>query len=256
MSGLRLVYVVSPFRAAREDQRRHHVRIATAICKRVIAAGHVPYAPHLLFPQFLCDNVPEERAIGIRCGLAMLERCDEVWHLEPPFSTGMEAELREATRLGLPLHEVTLRELCMHRTARARFQDLAEMRVHNTDEASLLARLPQREDDLAGPGDLAMIHVLRERGLIYYVQSSGVWARNTWGDGALRLWREEHPEEDDGRGPTAFGRAPRPPAPPAPNRRGGEFRGRQRRGYLEAVIEHLTDVHGYRRPADEEARRA
>lgn len=248
-----LVYVASPFAAAKEDQRRHHVRIARAICKKVIAAGHVPYAPHLFFPQLLCDYLPEEREVGIRCGLFMLERCDEVWHLEPPFSSGMERELREATRLGLPVHEVTLKELGMHRSARPRVIDTAEMRATNPDEASLLARLPRREDDLAGPGDLALIHVLRERGLIYYVQSSGVWSRNTWGDGALRIWREEHPEEEDeGRGPASAGRVPRPPAPVSPNRRGGEFRGRQRQGYLEAVIEHIQEVHGPRPPAEEE----
>ena len=48
-------------------------------CGYAAAQGAVPYAPHLLFTQFLDDNDPEQADAGIRMGLQMLRRCDELW---------------------------------------------------------------------------------------------------------------------------------------------------------------------------------
>lgn len=70
---------------------------ARELCHSVTLAGHAPYAPHLLFTQFLDDAKPAERALGIAAGKAFLQVCDELWFDERyGISTGMKAEIELA----------------------------------------------------------------------------------------------------------------------------------------------------------------
>ena len=41
--------------------------------------GAIPFAPHLLFPQFLDDGKPAERAIGMFMGMVLLGKCEQLW---------------------------------------------------------------------------------------------------------------------------------------------------------------------------------
>jgi hypothetical protein len=65
--------------------------------------GFAPFAPHLLYPQFLDDSVPTEREAGIVMGLAVLERCSELWCFGEDVTTGMSAEISKASALGMPI---------------------------------------------------------------------------------------------------------------------------------------------------------
>jgi len=87
MGKRKLVYVSSPFGAKRENQER-----AAEYAKYVMEQGHVPFVPHLLFPWFLDDKIPEQRTEGLRMCVEMLERCDELWAFGPKESSGMEME--------------------------------------------------------------------------------------------------------------------------------------------------------------------
>ena len=58
--------------------------------------GYVPVAPHLLFPQFLDDNDPKERQLGLFFGNALMSKCAEVWVFGSTISAGMEAEIKRA----------------------------------------------------------------------------------------------------------------------------------------------------------------
>jgi len=69
---------------------------AIEYCRRVIAEGHAPFAPHLLYPQMLDESNPADRAKGIACGLAWLDVCDEMW-VFGLVSSGMRQEILEAT---------------------------------------------------------------------------------------------------------------------------------------------------------------
>ena len=81
--------------------------VAERLCRRVIEAGHAPFAPHLLCPRFLEDRDPSAREIGIACGLAFMEVCDEVWvYTADGVSSGMRRELDHASRLGKPVIEI------------------------------------------------------------------------------------------------------------------------------------------------------
>lgn len=79
-----------------------NVRVARWLCQEVVRAGAVPFAPHLLYTQFMNDDDPRERAAGISCGLAFMAVCDEVWvYTGAGISPGMKQELAHAGRLGL-----------------------------------------------------------------------------------------------------------------------------------------------------------
>ena len=95
---MKKVFVCSPYRG----DTTHNTLFARAYCARICEKGWVPYAPHLLFPQFLNDDNPQDRGIGIKCGIAMLELMDEVWVFGEP-TEGMRAEIKVAEDLGLPI---------------------------------------------------------------------------------------------------------------------------------------------------------
>ena len=61
-----------------------------------VDAGYIPIAPHLLFPQFLSDDNPKERQLGLFFGNALMSKCSEVWVFGEYISFGMEAEIRRA----------------------------------------------------------------------------------------------------------------------------------------------------------------
>lgn len=60
------------------------------------AQGCIPIAPHLLFPQFLNDNDPKERELGLFFGNAIMSKCSEIWVFGSHISPGMEAEIKRA----------------------------------------------------------------------------------------------------------------------------------------------------------------
>jgi len=85
----KLIYVASPLKGDYEGNRKK----AREYCRYVMSKGHIPFAPHLLFTQFLNDEVPEERQAGMQMGLDML---------------GMLREILEAEELGLTVRRITL----------------------------------------------------------------------------------------------------------------------------------------------------
>ena len=92
------VYVASKYAGDTEA----NVTAALGYCRRVIREGYMPVASHLMYPQVLDDNDPAERELGLLFGLALLRICDEPWSFGP-VSSGMEQEIEEAKRLGIPV---------------------------------------------------------------------------------------------------------------------------------------------------------
>lgn len=75
-----------------------NVAAAVTYCRHVIDEGYMPVASHLLYPQILNDNNPEERELGLLFGLSLLAACDEVW-VFGTVSPGVAQEIEEAKRL-------------------------------------------------------------------------------------------------------------------------------------------------------------
>lgn len=87
-----VVYVCSPFSVdpvGNAEQARRYCRFA-------VDTGYVPLAPHLFFPQFLDDGIPEERELGMFMAIIMLTKCAELWVFGDRITKGMSQEIRKA----------------------------------------------------------------------------------------------------------------------------------------------------------------
>lgn len=99
----KLVFVSTPFHADTGAEMQRNIRLAQRICKQVLEDGDIPYAPHLLFPQFLDDADARQRAAGICAGIAMLRRCDILVFSGRSVTDGMVQEMNAASDLGIPI---------------------------------------------------------------------------------------------------------------------------------------------------------
>ncbi len=93
-----LVFICSPFRGDTETNAHR----ARAYCSLASSQGCIPFAPHLLFTQFLDDAKADERKMGMYMGVEMLRLCDELWAFGEP-TEGMTAEIELAERMGIPV---------------------------------------------------------------------------------------------------------------------------------------------------------
>lgn len=103
---MKLIYVASPY----AGDVKKNIEFAKKACSHVMNEGHAFFAPHLLYPQFLNDENPDERKAGLNMGLAMLTRCDELWCYGDRISPGMLLEIQEASRIGIPIRRVMEQE--------------------------------------------------------------------------------------------------------------------------------------------------
>ena len=87
-----IVYICSPYAGDVET----NVQKARRYCRFAVDKGYIPIAPHLLFTQFLNDDSPKERQLGIFFGNAVMSKCSEVWVFGEYISNGMEAEIKRA----------------------------------------------------------------------------------------------------------------------------------------------------------------
>ena len=82
-----LVYICSPYRGDTENNTRK----AREYCRYALKQNAIPFAPHLLYPQFMND---EELALFM--GKVMLDKCAEVWVFGETISSGMKGEIDRA----------------------------------------------------------------------------------------------------------------------------------------------------------------
>ena len=75
---------------------------ARRYCRLVVEQGGIPFAPHLLFTQFLDEDKAAERRRGLWMGMEMLRLCDELWAFGEP-TEGMRMEIAQAEYLGIPV---------------------------------------------------------------------------------------------------------------------------------------------------------
>lgn len=96
---MKTVYICSPLRGDLE----RNISKANGYCLFAAKQFVIPIAPHVMFAGFLDDNIPEERELGIKMGLALLKHCDEVWVFGNRISQGMEFEVKAAEELNIPV---------------------------------------------------------------------------------------------------------------------------------------------------------
>ena len=92
-----IVFICSPFAGDIEN----NVKAARRYCRFAVETGFIPFAPHLLFPQFLDDTDPKERELGLFFGIALKSKCAEVWVFGETVSVGMAKEIEKAEKRGM-----------------------------------------------------------------------------------------------------------------------------------------------------------
>ena len=70
-------------------------------CRKLYELGYLPVAPHLLFPQFVNNNVPAEHNDSINMAADVLRRCRVVVVCGKTNSEVMTSEIELARRLGI-----------------------------------------------------------------------------------------------------------------------------------------------------------
>ena len=92
-----LVFICSPLAG---DMERN-LQNARRYSKFAVERGVIPFAPHLLFPQFMDDGDKAQRDLGLFFGLVLMGKCDEVWLFGGYISKGMRLELAKARKRGM-----------------------------------------------------------------------------------------------------------------------------------------------------------
>lgn len=98
-----VVYVYSPF----SGDPAGNVEKAQHYCRFAVDSGYAPFAPHLFFPQFLDDGIPEERELGLFMAIIMLTKCAELWVFGEQITRGMAQEIRKAESRGMIIRYFT-----------------------------------------------------------------------------------------------------------------------------------------------------
>ena len=98
-----LVYICSPFSGDTEynsNQARKYSRFA-------YEQNTIPVTPHLLYPQFMDDENPKERADAMHFNYVLLGKCNELWVFGDTVSSGMKAEIERAKRKHMKIRYFT-----------------------------------------------------------------------------------------------------------------------------------------------------
>ena len=99
----RLVFICSRYAGDREKTSER----ARASWRFAVSEHCIPIAPHLLFPQFMDEDDPAQRRLGIFFGLVLQSKCREVWAFGGRITKGMAVELAKARERGLTIRYFT-----------------------------------------------------------------------------------------------------------------------------------------------------
>jgi hypothetical protein len=94
-----VVYICSPF----AGDTTTNVERARRYSRFAVTKGVIPIAPHLLFPQFMDDNQPEEREDALFMGIVLLSKCRELWVFGTRRSPGMVKEIERAEQKNIKI---------------------------------------------------------------------------------------------------------------------------------------------------------
>ena len=100
------VYICSPYAGTAEQQKRNST-LAAGYCRAATLAGYSPIAPHIYYPQFLDDDAPDERNVGLQLGIEALDTCTELWVVGETLSAGMVEEIRLAKQKNMKIRYFT-----------------------------------------------------------------------------------------------------------------------------------------------------
>ena len=89
-----LVYIASPYSS---DVGRNTKR-ARKYCRFAVQQNAIPFAPHLLLPQYMNDENEEERELVFFMNMVFLGKCSQLWVFGSKITEGMQREIDWATK--------------------------------------------------------------------------------------------------------------------------------------------------------------
>lgn len=96
------VVIESPHWGKTYPQRNHNWLYLTECCRHSVLSGEAPFASHGFYTQFLNDDDPFSRALGIKLGQVVMARASFVAvYCDLGISPGMKAGIKAAHKLGL-----------------------------------------------------------------------------------------------------------------------------------------------------------
>lgn len=98
-----LVFICSPYVG---DVERN-IQKARGYSRFAVTKNYTPFAPHLLFPQFLDDDDSEMRKLGLFMGMVLMGTCSEVWVFGSNITKGMKVEIEKAKERNIPIKYFT-----------------------------------------------------------------------------------------------------------------------------------------------------
>lgn len=99
-----LVYICSPYAGDIESntaKARGYCRFAA------MEKNAIPFAPHLLLPQYLEDSVPEQRELAMFMNRVFMSKCKELWVFGKRRSEGMQQEIANAKKRHMTIRYFT-----------------------------------------------------------------------------------------------------------------------------------------------------
>lgn len=100
---LPLVYVCSPYAGDVES----NVSNAKRYSRFAVENHAIPVTPHLLYPQFMNDDIESEREMAMHFNYVLLGKCTEVWIFGGVISRGMAHEIAVAKKRRMKLRWFT-----------------------------------------------------------------------------------------------------------------------------------------------------
>lgn len=91
---LPLVYICSPYAGDIEN----NVKNAKIYSRYAVENNAIPVTPHLLYPQFMNDDIDSEREKVMHFNYVLLGKCTELWVFGGVVSRGMAREIGVAKK--------------------------------------------------------------------------------------------------------------------------------------------------------------
>ena len=102
-----LVYVCSPLNAPTKEEIQTNMEMARVFAAIVSQlSGCRTIAPHSFLPEYLDDDIPQEREIGMQFCFSVLGICKAIVVCGNRISNGMKQEMHRARELGIPIYRL------------------------------------------------------------------------------------------------------------------------------------------------------
>ena len=99
-----LVYICSPYSGDVEV----NVARAREYCRFAVTEKNaIPFAPHLLLPQYMEGSDPQQRALAMFMNMVFLGKCNELWVFGERRSEGMQQEIAKAKKRHMTIRYFT-----------------------------------------------------------------------------------------------------------------------------------------------------